>query len=274
METSIEEYSSQGPQVAGDLLQRIPGQSVMAELLRSQGLVPPRRFLGRLFGASPLTAETEPWYKGALGEIEVARILTGLGPDYTVLHAVPVGTGDADIDHVVIGPAGVFTLNTKRHSGKNVSVSGGTFMVNGAKQPHIRNSVFEAKRSAKILTRAMGHPVAVTAMIVVVDPSKLTIKTKHDTVIALESGELLRWFKRRPATLAPDELAALLEQARRPELWHQSPSNDGDRQGLMSRFAELHQTVRRASARKAVWGFAGMTVMAASLILGSLALTR
>jgi hypothetical protein len=34
-------------------------------------------------------------------------------PEWTVLHSVPVGTGSTDIDHIAIGPAGVFTLNTK-----------------------------------------------------------------------------------------------------------------------------------------------------------------
>ncbi|MBG6212216.1 hypothetical protein RCH23_000129 [Cryobacterium sp. CAN_C3] len=45
-------------------------------------------------------------------------MLSKLGPEWTVLHAVPVGSGSSDIDHVVIGPAGVFTINTKNHTGK------------------------------------------------------------------------------------------------------------------------------------------------------------
>lgn len=78
--------------VAGhSLRERVPGEAVITELLRAQQEAPPRGVLGRVLGASPLAAEALPWFAGALGEIEVARILAVLGRDYTVLHAVPVG---------------------------------------------------------------------------------------------------------------------------------------------------------------------------------------
>ncbi|WP_371261683.1 nuclease-related domain-containing protein [Arthrobacter sp. ov118] len=32
---------------------------------------------------------------------------------------MPVGAGASDVDHVLIGPAGVFTLNTKNHAGQH-----------------------------------------------------------------------------------------------------------------------------------------------------------
>ncbi|WP_154606371.1 MULTISPECIES: hypothetical protein [Arthrobacter] len=78
--------------VAGhSLRERVPGESVITELLRAQQETQLRGALGRLFGASPLAAKALRWLAGALDEIEVARILAGLGRDYTVLHAVPVG---------------------------------------------------------------------------------------------------------------------------------------------------------------------------------------
>jgi len=61
-----------------------------------------------------------PWYLGALGELDVARSLDSLGPEWRVFRAVPIGTGSSDIDHVVIGPPGVFTINTKHHQGKDI----------------------------------------------------------------------------------------------------------------------------------------------------------
>ncbi|MFF2300083.1 nuclease-related domain-containing protein [Arthrobacter sp. NPDC058127] len=107
----------------GGLSDRIPGQSVIEKLLADRAGASSRSFLGRIFGADPLTPDNHPWYKGALGEVAVGRILERLGPEWTVLHAVPVGAGTSDIDHVLIGPSGVFTLNTKNHTGQSVWVA-------------------------------------------------------------------------------------------------------------------------------------------------------
>ena len=97
------------------LVSRAPGYAVMGEVLRRQETVPSRSAPARFFGLSPLHPDSVSWYWGALGEMAVGRELSKLGPEWMVLHAVPVGSGDSDIDHVLIGPPGVFTINTKHH---------------------------------------------------------------------------------------------------------------------------------------------------------------
>jgi Nuclease-related domain len=52
---------------------------------------------------------------GILGEEAVAEALAGLPSSYWVLHGV--STGHGDVDHVVIGPTGVFALETKAWPG-------------------------------------------------------------------------------------------------------------------------------------------------------------
>jgi hypothetical protein len=44
---------------------------------------------------------------------------------------LPVGDRDSDIDHVVIGPVGVFTIDAKNHPQANVWVRDDTCKVNG-----------------------------------------------------------------------------------------------------------------------------------------------
>ena len=61
------------------------------------------------------------WRVGADGEESVGAKLDGLSEHgWHVLHAVPVGDRGTDIDHVLIGPGGVLTLNTKNHPGATV----------------------------------------------------------------------------------------------------------------------------------------------------------
>jgi hypothetical protein len=54
--------------------------------------------------------------RGAEGERKVGAILEGLGPDWHVLHGVWLGHGD--IDHVLVGPGGAFTIETEANRGR------------------------------------------------------------------------------------------------------------------------------------------------------------
>jgi hypothetical protein len=54
-----------------------------------------------------------------------------LGPSWRVLHSLVVSEEGTDLDHLVIGPHGVYCINTKNHPGHSVWVAGNTFMVNG-----------------------------------------------------------------------------------------------------------------------------------------------
>ena len=73
---------------------------------------PVKTLLARVLGVH---TDERAWRIGADGEEAVAARLAKLGGHWRVLHAVPVGDRGSDIDHVVIGPAVVFTINSKHH---------------------------------------------------------------------------------------------------------------------------------------------------------------
>jgi len=58
----------------------------------------------------------ERWSQGARGEEDVGRALEALGDGWAVFHDIDTGRGN--IDHVVIGPAGLFTVETKSRRGR------------------------------------------------------------------------------------------------------------------------------------------------------------
>jgi nuclease-like protein len=58
----------------------------------------------------------ERWARGAEGEEEIGHVLEGLGDGWFTLHDLDTGRGN--IDHVVIGPGGLFTIETKSHGGR------------------------------------------------------------------------------------------------------------------------------------------------------------
>ncbi|WP_081747571.1 nuclease-related domain-containing protein [Arthrobacter sp. Br18] len=237
----------------GPLSERIPGQAVIEELLACHQFDPPRGRVGRLFGARPLGTQSTPWYWGALGEQEVGRILASLGPEWTVLHAVPVGNRSSDIDHVIIGPTGIVTLNTKRHADQPVWTARTTFMVSGKRQPHIHNSVYEADRAAKLLSRSVGRDLQVTAAIVVVGAKSVTVKEKHQTVAVLTPRQLLRWLTRRPSTLTPQQVAIVSAAAVLPETWKRDPPILQEPASIAVAFDSLRRAIDQARRRRVGW---------------------
>ena len=248
--------------------ERVAGQAVMEKLLADRQGLPPRSFLGRVFGADPLTPDNYPWYKGALGEMAVGQILERLGAEWTVLHAVPVGTGASDIDHVLIGPTGVFTLNTKNHAGQSVWVAGRTLMVSGKKQRHLYNASYEAARAAKLLNRGLNAKVVVTGVVVVVSPKSMTVRERPSDVVVVTDRQLLRWLGDRPNVLTPGQIAAITAAAIHPETWHRSPPAVVDPEFLQHEFTRLRSLVDSARRRRAGWFLA--LLLGAPLVLATL----
>ncbi|WP_353814843.1 nuclease-related domain-containing protein [Agromyces sp. SYSU T00266] len=237
------------------LAHRRPAASVIAECLRVQSAVPPNTAVQRFFGVSPLGRDAEPWYVGALGELQVARRLEALGPEWVVLHSVPVGTGSSDLDHVVIGRAGVFTINTKHHRGQTVWVGAKRILVNGQRTDHLRNAAFEAKRTAKLLSAAAGMPVEVTPIVAIVGANRMTVCERPHDVVVLREVELARWLRRRRAVLPPEQVAELAAVAAQPSAWQRMPQHeDVDHDA----FDRLRVAVGRAGRRRAAWALAAL----------------
>ncbi len=205
-----------------DLAGRTAGQMALAQADVVRAAAPRRGFWARLFGP-PLPDHS--WRVGARGEQLVGQQLarlTAKDPRWMCLHAVPVGTEGSDIDHVVIGPAGVFTLNTKHHPNGRVWVSPRTVMVNGTRVPYLRNAHHEAERASQLLSAAAGFPVDVQGVVVVIAAS-LTVKDQPTDVIVIGRRQLRRWLQRLSPQLTAENVAAVYDAARRSTTWAPTP---------------------------------------------------
>ena len=148
----------------------------------------------------------------------MATQLAKLGPQWHVIHSILIGDTGTDLDHLVIGPGGVYTINTKNHPKKNVWVAGNTFMVSGQRQPYIHASRNEAKKVSGLLTTACGFPVSATSVIAVVN-ADLTVKEEpHDVHIA-GRRRIARWLSAQPQCLSDGQVAAIFAVARQSKTW-------------------------------------------------------
>lgn len=246
-------------------------QAVIDLLLRQQAETPTRSVVGRVFGYSPLAAESVSWYLGAKGEIDVAAMLATLPASWSVFHSLPIGKKGADIDHLVIGPGGVFTINTKNHSGKGVWVAGQTLMVSGYQAPHIRNAEYEADRVTKLLRARMPRLAAAHPVVAVVNAKSLTITKKPERVAVVTGPALRRWLMTRPVVLGPAELADLRAVIDNPDTWP-APlfSATPNAQEL---FQALDAEVRTALLRRTIWKLTGTAALVGGLLLAAPALS-
>jgi hypothetical protein len=71
------------------------------------------------------TPDTLAWRRGAQGEQRTARLLAPLERHgYQVFHDLAVPGSAANVDHLVVGPTGVYVIDSKRYSGQ-LRYSGG-----------------------------------------------------------------------------------------------------------------------------------------------------
>ncbi len=207
-----------------DLATHRPGQLVREQAAAEWEARKERsKFLA--YGARIFNVHTDEraWRVGADGEEAVGARLEKLrGNGWYLLHSVPVGKNDSDIDHVAIGPGGVFTLNTKNHPGGKIWVAKYHMRVNGQVVPYLRNANHEAARASKLLTKAAGFEVSVRSCVVVLTGTlipEVNIKQMPDDVMVLDRMDVPRWFKKRPAVLTPEQVETIYAVARRSDTW-------------------------------------------------------
>lgn len=203
-----------------DLALNPPGGAARERAIAAREAAPVKTALARIIGKH---TDERSWRIGADGEAAVAARLAKLPETWRVLHAIPIGERGSDIDHVVIGPGGVYTINTKHHPNAKVWVGGNTFLVNGHRQPYIRNSRYEAARASKILSALAGYPVFVTGLIAVLGAQNgFTVRTQPPgaDVFIVTRKAITEWLLRRGPVLAPHHIDTLFQIARRSTTWH------------------------------------------------------
>jgi Nuclease-related domain len=130
--------------------------------------------------------------RGASAEEHVGALLGELrANDWHVIHDASLGRGN--VDHILIGPAGVFTVETKSHPGP-VRVA----RVHGAT---LRQAHAQRKAIAEI-TELEVEPLLVYSRAWVDRPL-----TRRKGVLVVPARMLLGHLARRPATLSPAEVA-------------------------------------------------------------------
>jgi hypothetical protein len=101
--------------------------------------------------------QVQAWRRGAAGERRTARLLDRLVRDgYVVFHDLAIPGSPANVDHLVVGPSGVFAVDSKQWSGSVHQGSDGLVWHNHYRLDRTLDTVrWEARAISRILgTRA------------------------------------------------------------------------------------------------------------------------
>jgi hypothetical protein len=211
-------HSDPGPEEWTDLAATAAGAGIQAEAKALRETAPVKTFIARLLGVH---TDERAWRVGAKGEQLVAKQLERLGPSWHIVHSVTLSDTGTDLDHLVIGPGGVFCINTKSHPNAKVWVAGDTLLVNGHRPEHnyVRASRSEGRKVARLLSAACGFEVAVRPVIAVVNAIDLEVKEQPADVRICSRRRIAEWLAGQPRTLSPDQVEAIFSVGRRSTTW-------------------------------------------------------
>ena len=165
---------------------------------------------GLRFRPSP---DAVAWRRGAAGERRTAQLLDPLERHgWAVLHDLAVPRSQANIDHLVIGPGGVFVIDSKQYRGRlQLDPSGRLWHGRYPLAPTLQAVSFEADQAAVVLP---DPGMAVVPIVAVHGAQVPWGKVVVDGVPVVSARRLPSMLRALPAVLGPERVAALADQAR------------------------------------------------------------
>jgi Nuclease-related domain len=123
---------------------------------------------------------------------------------YRAMHARPIPESEEQIDHLVVGPTGVFAIDSEDWDKRMpVRTRKGTQLWHGpvSKKDRLQHAQWEAQRAAEMLSGEIGKPVSVRPVMAVYGPRiPWDVATIRD--VDVFSGPRLRKYLRRRARQA------------------------------------------------------------------------
>jgi len=154
----------------------------------------------------------ENWHTGADSERRTEKALRVLESEgWVALHDLSTAFGN--IDHVVVGPGGVFLLNSKQHGGIS-TVEGDLVRVvrrTNVRGTYTNSDIANNTRGAawglnRELNGALGRAPWVQGVVVFWSPFD-SAPTESNKVVYLHGDELVHWLRGQPTRLSPDAVA-------------------------------------------------------------------
>jgi hypothetical protein len=161
----------------------------------------------------------ERWFLGRRGESAVTDALKTLPDDYVLLNDLMLPEGRGNLDHFVIGPNGLFAIETKNYSGY-VKCDGDDWYVNRKKVHSLSRQAKKNAMAVKSSLASLEIKIPFIVAVLVFTSSRGTLKLYQPTVPVLKVGELPEFILHYNGTsVKKEDRKAIVEhfQSMRPE---------------------------------------------------------
>lgn len=164
--------------------------------------------LGRLV---TIPTHVKAWAIGAEGEGRTAAALEPLAAEgFRILHDLPIPGSRANIDHVVIGPSGVFVIETKSFGGK-LQIRGGDVYVAGRRKTAMLD---EVRREVAVVASILADDlerlgIEVTPLICVHRAELPFFRSKAQDIAILSPKAVVNRLRKAEALMSPSDIERL-----------------------------------------------------------------
>src|SRR5256885_1683059 len=180
--------------------------------------------IGDVVRVSRKESSVEAWRKPSLAERKTERQLRGMEKSgYRTLHARAVprdeeGVSDGQIDHLVIGPTGVYAIDSENWN-KKLPVRALShrklFLGPFPKKDRLDETRWECEQASKLISEQVGYEVPVQGSLAIYGP-KISWKVLMVREVDVYSGGRARgYLRRRPKILTSVDISRIYEAAER-----------------------------------------------------------
>jgi|GEM_PF-5770496 len=196
------------------------GRTQLAGIMGGGGFVA-LLLLGVIAVTGPSKQDAAIKRAGAAGEAVLPQLLRPLPDTWTLLNGVPTPGAHADIDHVLVGPTGVWAIEAKHHVGMVQCVGdawGYTRLGAGGipQEGHIGNPSQQARRAAAALEHYLQRrdlPVSVQPLVVFTHPH-VVLTIEEPTLLILRATDVLGFVSTQRPLLSSADSVRVVELIR------------------------------------------------------------
>ncbi|MCC2307503.1 nuclease-related domain-containing protein [Cellulomonas chengniuliangii] len=136
-----------------------------------------------------------------------------------VVHSVPLGRQGTVVDHLLIGPGGIFTVRECAHPGQHIVVRKRTMTVDGEPVAYQRDARLEASRVQALLRAAVGSQLTVRAVLVLQGIVDMAPGERPDDVLVMARSDVPGSFLNLLERIEPPRVDAIAAIARQRTTW-------------------------------------------------------
>lgn len=138
---------------------------------------------------------------------------------WQVVHGVPLGRQGTVVDHLLLGPGGIFTVTERAHPGRRVRVEGRSIELDGRPVPYLRDVRLEAARVQGLLRSAVGSQLRVRGVLVLQGVLDLNPDEQPDEPLVVARHDVPGVFRGLPERLEAPRVDAVAAIARQRTTW-------------------------------------------------------